>query len=349
MHRKYLSLYFFVFLVSTLGTLFVNALVDPLWYFKGNRFSHRNFPFDERGSKTQLFLKTKDQNYDCILFGSSRVTLLRESLFEENNCFNYAFSAGSASEFLQYANYISDQGVTPNKVYIGIDGSNFKPGLTQTDQSVTTLPVYRAYLSFDVLLFSLRILSGRYEGPRYYNSERNFESGVVTTLPDYQPKFRVRRSSVACDPSRIDIYRQIQQEFPEAEVVGFVPPISAWHLVNNLYHYGDLMDCYFSVVHQLAQEFETVYDFSIPSDITQNPANSYNGGHYYPDTQEKVAYIIQGRSEEFGVDVSQYSETEYRRLYLSSVEQFLTAQERRDLIRDDFQAEAPAAIDLAAQ
>ncbi|HEY9301247.1 MAG TPA: hypothetical protein VIQ31_33770 [Phormidium sp.] len=66
--------------LGTIGTL--NYLVDPLWYSSGNRLTGENFPFNERISKTNLFLRSNTQDYDCLIVGSSRVIALNSSEFK---------------------------------------------------------------------------------------------------------------------------------------------------------------------------------------------------------------------------------------------------------------------------
>src|SRR5438132_6171269 len=76
----------------------VNCLIDPLWYLRGNVLIEINYPFNERLSKLIHFLP-KMQDYDCIIFGSSRATLLPEETIKGYRCFNMAFSDGQASEY----------------------------------------------------------------------------------------------------------------------------------------------------------------------------------------------------------------------------------------------------------
>ena len=58
-------------------TLAINLLVDPLWHGAGNQLTHVNYAFNERLSKINLYLQRLGQ-YDCLILGSSRTTLLDE-------------------------------------------------------------------------------------------------------------------------------------------------------------------------------------------------------------------------------------------------------------------------------
>src|SRR5258708_19522075 len=90
----------------------VNCLIDPLWYLRGNVLTEINYPFNERLSKINYFLP-RMQSYDCIIFGSSRATLLPEEKIEGYHCFNMAFSDGQASEYQLYAQYLRHPALVP--------------------------------------------------------------------------------------------------------------------------------------------------------------------------------------------------------------------------------------------
>ena len=67
----------------------VNCLVDPLWYLRGNVLSEINYPFNERLSKLVRFLP-RMADYDCMIFGTSRATLLPEEKAKGYRCYNMA-------------------------------------------------------------------------------------------------------------------------------------------------------------------------------------------------------------------------------------------------------------------
>lgn len=342
MARRYLATYASLILFGLLGVFGLNWLTDPLWYGRGNRLSHKNFPFDERASKTNLFLRSNPEDYDCIIFGSSRGTLLRSSQFTENSCFNYAFSGSSIEEYIPYAQFVAERNPNIKKVYLGIDPENFKPSAGPEKFEVKQPDsIYRSYLSFDLFMFSIDSLLNPMPGPRYYNSQRNFESETVNNWPAYKPGFDMHESDQACDRDKVNRYGELAALFPNAEVIGFAAPVSSWHVINQLYAYGDVLDCYLEATHQLAQEFTAVYDFTMPSPTTQDPSKSYNGGHYYSPTIDRlIARIQQGEGSEtnaqtgesaFGTNPRDYSLEEYKSRYLAEIENFLVASDRTDL------------------
>ena len=77
-------------LLATVGLIVaacfaVNCLVDPLWYLRGNVLTGINYPFNERLAEIIRFLP-RLQEYDCIIFGTSRASLLPEEKIQGYHC-----------------------------------------------------------------------------------------------------------------------------------------------------------------------------------------------------------------------------------------------------------------------
>lgn len=317
------------FLLGSVAGL--NWLIDPLWYSHGNILTGENFAFNERITKTNLFLRTQEQqSYDCIILGSSRVTALRASEFEHHNCFNYALKGAEIPDFVSYANFLQEKGVEPEIVYVGVDGFNFvekerKEQLPLSIDSLQTQSLLQAYLSADVLLFSAMTLLGVSPDPGNYY-DRNFEPVDFAAPPVYEAKFYEPASLQKCDLSSVETFISLKEFFPKAEFVAYVPPRSAWSMINDTYGRG-LMDCYLSAFHELAQGYDAMYDFSIPSEVTKNPRNTFDGSHYSVTTNNLIAEVLQGQSSgDFGVRVDNYDFDNYRQIYRQQLRDFLAAE-----------------------
>src|SRR5271170_3701841 len=111
-------------LVIVAACFAVNCLIDPLWYLRGNILTEINYPFNERLAKLNRFLP-RMQDYDCIIFGSSRATLLPQNKIEGYHCFNMAFSDGQAGEYLLYARYLRQRGFAPRIVIVDVKREEF--------------------------------------------------------------------------------------------------------------------------------------------------------------------------------------------------------------------------------
>jgi hypothetical protein len=322
-------------LMTTLSLAIVGAInwsIDPLWYSHGNILTGKNFAFNERISKTNLFLRTKDAaNYDCIILGSSRVITMKVSTFNENHCFNYAMKGGETQDFVDYGRFVKEQGIDVKKVYIGVDGLNFVAGPKKKHtpfnvENIATPSFVHAYLSIDVLTFSLMTLLGLSPDPANYY-DRNFEPADFDDPPVYKPNFYKPLSEQQCDLSKVKSFTELKQTFPNAELIGFVPPRSAWSIVNDTYG-RNLTNCELQAFYQIGQVYDEMYDFSVPSAVTKNPKHTFDGSHYSVEINDRMAKVLQGQTVTFGLKIDDYSFDEYRDLYLKEVYQFLSENDR---------------------
>ena len=318
----------------------INWSIDPLWYSHGNILTGKNFAFNERISKTNLFFRTKEQvNYDCVILGSSRVTALRVSEFTQNKCFNYALKGGEIPDFVSYANFLKEEGIKPKVVYIGVDGLNFvekerkEKQPVQIDSLQTKSPL-EAYLSADVLLFSTMTLLGISPDPGNYY-DRDLEPVDFVNPPTYEPEFYKPASLQKCDLSSVKTFVSLKEFFPNAKFIAYVPPISAWSMINDTYNRG-LMDCHLSAFYELSENFDAMYDFSIPSEVTKNPELTFDGSHYSVKTNNRIAEILQGKSDDnFGIRIDKYSFNDYRTIYRQKLREFLVENDELERWNDN--------------
>ena len=72
-------------------------------------------------------------------------------------------------------------------------------------------------------------------------------------------------------------------------------------------------------MYELSGFINPLYDFSIPSSLTNRTDNTYDGKHYDIETNSLVAKRINGGESEFGLCLNDISKEEYRRLFYSSL------------------------------
>ncbi|MDZ8185259.1 MAG: hypothetical protein RMX96_10450 [Nostoc sp. ChiSLP02] len=317
-------------MVSTLLLLIgaVNLGVDPLWYNKGNKLNQVNVPYNERLTKTNLFLHSARQKYDCVIFGSSRVTLLGSKALKNNFCFNYSFSAATSEEIAKYAQYVKDKGINPKKVYVGIDAYNFtfdkKTSFKNKVEVAEPKPIYQPYIfSIDTLQMSLKTVFRLNTEIRFYDGD--FQGKIFENAPKYKPKLSNQKTQEKCNFQRIAYYRQIRNIFPNAKIIGYVPPISVWKLFNESYARG-LLDCQLQAIYEASKTYDLTYDFSYPSEITIRTDNTYDGSHYHPDVNNQIARVLEGEQAIFGIPIHQYRLNEYQQFHKNKLKEFLQKQ-----------------------
>lgn len=306
-----------------LGALGLNVLVDPLWYGGGNRLTRRNYEFNERVSKPNLFLQ-EPSRYDCLILGSSTSTIVHPSLLAPHRCFNFAFSAGKVSEFIAYASWLRAQGARPSLVIVGTDYVNFDPRAdVRVDvpdfiaKGEAPPPRWKSYLSLDALLWSVLALVGQSPYPKFY--DERFEVVVFPDAGTFNAE-ALRLSPRTLDPARAARFGELRAIFPEARWVGWMPPMSAWHIAE-LERTGSLPG-YIRSLHALTPVLDEVFDFSVPSEVTADPETTYDGRHYHNEVNTRATRRLAGQEDTFGVRVSGWTLEAYEALYQERLRAF---------------------------
>lgn len=336
MHKAYVGWMAFAWGAVCLFTFAINLAVDPLWYCQGNILTGVNFAFNERQAKMNQLLRNL-ASYDCLIFGSSRSTLLPASEFGPYRCFNLSFSGGQIGEFLAFAEYLRDAGIRPKLVIIGVDGFNFMEG--QTDP--LSIPSYitqkeappgliKTYLSVDSLLLSWRTLRDKSPLPRYYNNR--FEALIRTDAPPFRPEISLeaeglkridakQRDTRRFQPQKADLYKKLISIFPGARSIGYVPPVSAWHI--DVMEKNGSLQSYLDALYATSRLFSVFIDFSVPSTATWLTSNTYDGSHYSVSVNRQIAHTLLARDRtEWGIDLSELDEQSYARRYKKAITDF---------------------------
>ncbi len=349
-HVRYLLAAAATLLVLAGSVLTVNVLVDPLWFGAGNKLTGKNFAFNERHAKLNLFWQDPDR-YDCLILGSSRTTLLDARQISQATCFNFSFSGGLVGEFVALGRYLARAGIRPRLVITGVDAMSFQRQARMEDLPDFVLegrspPGWiRSYLSLDVLRFSLLTLRDRSPLPRFYGPE--FAAAIRPDAPTYRPRRGQGLSGAAGDgaagegragettpdpwlPGMVEDFRRIHAIFPGATHVGYVPPVSAWR-IEDLNAQGRL-ETLLPLVHQVSAGCSLFVDFAVPSPVTWDTSLTYDGSHYNLDVNRRIAAdlsrgLAEGRLFEdgFGQRVDGLSLEDYRRRYHDALQRFARA------------------------
>jgi hypothetical protein len=261
--------------------------------------------------------------------------LLNEKLIENYQCFNFSFSGGYIREFNAFADYAHKMGSSPKLVIVGVDNFNNQldrevnvPDFVKTHSKPPN--VIRTYLTLDSLEFSYRLLKQDPPHPRYY--DREFVGKIFPDAPTYSPELKDRNVggySIKAQNSegRLDTvrsYEKFRERFDSADIIGYVPPISAWRIASK--DQEQLTD-YLETVYAISRFISPLYDFSIPSDITMNPANTFDGSHYTVEINNLVLDRLNGKSTAFGIRVDEMTKDEYFEAFHLAIKDFLISIE----------------------
>jgi hypothetical protein len=329
--RRYLLYLCVIVLASCTGTLLLNCVVDPLWYFNGNMITGKNFAFNERVAKINQFLKNPER-YDCFMFGSSRSTLLDAGQIEGYNCYNFSFSDGRIGEYIAYASYLKRRGFYPKLVIVGVDNFVF-----QRVESKMTVPEFiehnteprsfiSSYLSLDALAFSIRTLLGLSPGNIYRYYAADFSPGILPNAPAYQPEegyLSMAPAQKTFYPRKARAYKRMTKVYPDAHFVFYVPPVSPQAI--RRYAENGVLDDYLQCLYAVSRLVPVLYDFSIPSFVTADTRRTYDGSHYDLDTNGLIAKTINTGDAAFGLKVNRLTFDTYRQRYLDATTSWSTA------------------------
>lgn len=304
----------------------LNLLVDPLWHFSGNRLSGQNMGFNERLSKLNRAARVV-AGKDCVIYGSSRATLLDPSLFPDRDCYNMAVSEGLSAEFPYYARFLMGQGLAARTVILGADDLSFFSGgeenLPAWLRAGESQPRWwQDYLSLDALEFSIRALAGNSPRPRYYREDfsiaiedeaRAYRPDPANLVPVGQgtnPPARIPNPDFLAD------YRRLLAMHSEATALIYIPPISLWRL-GAMIRRGEL-EAYLDSIHALSVLGRPVLDFSVPSAITADPTLTYDGSHYSLGVNGRIAEALRRQACGPCLRVDALSRDEYRARFVAA-------------------------------
>lgn len=317
--------------------MIINLIVDPLWMLNGNQVN-RNFVIRERLGKAHLFMGRADA-LDCVILGSSRVSLLDAARIEGHRCFNFAFSGGSVEAYIDYASWVAHFGGPIDQVIVGVDGYNLGSDSNgpETYDFIRDLErppsMIEQYANLAILRASLRAAMGYTYYHRAYNEE--FRGVFLDDVPVYElPKqlgekdARIPRSMIrhlgpfteAATP-RLERLRSI---FPDSRYIGYVPPLHpAWFAQMRV---QGTLDGYIDAMYAASRVFDTFYDFGLPHELNANPANTYDGSHYREAVNDRIAAVLSGSDFGYGIGVHGLERDEYRKAYYDALDKYSGTQ-----------------------
>jgi len=326
---------FIVWLLATVGVIVaacftLNCLVDPLWFLRGNVITEINFAFDERLARiNRLLPRLKD--YDCVIFGTSRATLLPEDKIVGHRCFNLSFSDGQASEYLLYAEYLRQRGFAPALLIVDVKRAELigpllpatVPEFIRTGESPPS--IFATYLSLDALNFSIRTLRGDSPHHRYYDKEFAGHLEIRSAKRHYKPAVPIKAQPAPFDvhPERADFYVQLRKKFPAAKAIGYIPPESAWRIA--AFSLTGQLDAYLAAIGTIAASYDQFLDFSYPSAMTESkaPADTYDGSHYSRAVNERVLAGLMANKSDQALDWRGQEPAAIVALYRERLAQFI--------------------------
>jgi len=305
------------------GTGLLNYLVDPLWFFGGDKVAPRNFPWDERIARLARF-SASDRDYDCYIFGASRVGMMSEHAVKGHRCFMVSFENASPRELIAYARYIKRHARRePDLVIVGVDDFDF---IDQADANLVPPAIledsvphfWDYYFSKDVTIWSIKTLLDQSPKARYFGKDL---TGQVRADAGTMPVLRMKLKPGQKWHMSLDSvaqYAKFREIFPKAHLAAYATPVSAQKIAQ--FQRTGLLPFYLEALQKTSVQFDEMYDFSIPSAITADPKLTYDGSHYQPAVSGRIAAAIRKHEPAFGIVLSGRPLEEITRLYADRLE-----------------------------
>ena len=328
--RTYLGWLLGTIVVIVAGCFAVNCLVDPLWYLRGNVLTGVNFAFNERLAAINRFLPRLGE-YDCVIFGSSRASLLPDENIQGYRCYNLSFSDGTAPEYVLYAKYLRERGYAPRLIIVDVKRVEFLgpqqavevPDFIRTGAPPTS--IFVSYLSLDALDFSIRTLRGDSPHHRHYDADFHAQLEVRSKRHNYNPKGPIKPAAAPFDvhAERAAAYVELRRQFPEARGIGYIPPESAWRIA--AFSLTGQLDPYLAAIGQVAPAYDEFLDFSIPSALTESKEGTYDGSHYSRAVNATVLAGLMAGQSDLAVDWRKQDLSAITALYHRRLAEFVEA------------------------
>lgn len=315
----------FVFLFLSLF-FFLNYIIDPLWYFKGNKISNINYVYNERLSKFNNFFYNNDnKNKDCLIFGSSISTTINEKNFTKNSCYNFSFSAGAIEEYDLYLNYLKLTGYLPKKIYLEL------PIFIKDDKIKIYKKFIHGNLNSEIVAFippvETQSLLEQYKQIKFNENIQNRTINVPSFIKNQNPPdtfwdhyftfnsfifsikslFKISNYTNAYDKNLIGFVRKNKSNFNKSfKKMKLNKKDLEMIILNRKF---------------LLNTFDEVYDFSVPDKKINDSINTYDGSHYFKDFISLIAFSMENSDHSYGLKVNdldfekKYQETyeEYRK------------------------------------
>lgn len=296
----------FIFIICPAIYIF---LVDPLWQWDHPwHLTRWHRPFNERMQKTN-YLASHKLNIDTLIVGSSRSSYINPEWLGTGNGFNYAVSSGKPSEFATHISYVKKRSKMPLRLVV-IESSfghalavdtTFEEPQKYIDDAEDWTKKYKNLFSRDTYklaknscrspLYNYYLYEGevlhsyRYPYREYANSTTK-EQEVSSQVDSYRKNAYNRAYDELFSEHLSDIHKALG----DTDFIVYTTPVSA-PMMCLMYDMGR-MDAYERWLRELVAEFERVYHFMYPNEITMDLDNFNDAHHPTEETTERLIQII---------------------------------------------------------
>jgi hypothetical protein len=305
---KKISLILLLILTGLLAcTAAIVAFFDPLCCTGMVSKNNRMIPvIDARLQKTNILIHNKN-NYNALLLGSSRVEQFKQKDFLPLRVFNYAAPAMYVDELKEYIDlFLRVNGRNPEIIFLGLDfyGSNVKmhrharpPGYyIKTCSSPLPLGTFLSYYS---LKYSLRMAFCERDGINYDRvtidklTEYGSREGAERLLEGDKVRYaEIFYGDYVYNSDYRPLLQSLKERYGQIRFVVFTTPetMQLFQVLVDEKRLGD----YERWLGDIVDVFGSVYNTMLPTSLTMNRDNFFDGNHLYPEKATPVVRLITG-------------------------------------------------------
>lgn len=302
--KKFIKLFFIGSLSIMSIVSVINWYVDPMWIFNHPQptISIKEV-FDERQQKTNL-LYFRSFDYEGVMLGSSKMTIVDQTKIKKHKIFNYAVNAMNLEEFNNFIEYAKKKNKKPFKVIIlGMDLCSIeKP---QDDNvydfkkliETTEDPFYKTkmLLSTDILSFSKTNVYFNLKESAYSHHFKIYGNQFIAYSIKKDPVLVKHKVDTYPKPKKgieynrdwyLNNLKKLKANNPDTNfIILTTPPTAPWF--NTLMLQEHTSESYRLWLKDMIEVFGHIYHFAYINAVTKDYPHTYvDPGHYSSDIGE---------------------------------------------------------------
>jgi len=327
--KKWIKLWIIITTIPLTFVGLINYIVDPLWTFDHkNILNSKQLHFNERQQKSNNVYFNGLDNFDGLLFGSSRSTFINQNEFINMNIYNYAIDSMQAFEYIDYLNFAKEiKGREFKYIIIGADFYNtndpsgkdlrFEEPSHYIQNSKELMYRYKMIFSIDLLKKSLKNIKANFVEPGIYYSSDNIKYRHKVSEYDRLNAYTkniIRHTKLfygknyTWNDKYFNMLKQMKKDNPSTQFIIFTSPVTAdlfVSILRNTKKYNEYQDW----IKGLVDTFDEIYCFMDVNSVTINHKNYPDDDHYYPSVAKILANKISTKNfniepKDFGVIVN---------------------------------------------
>jgi hypothetical protein len=301
--KKFVYISIICLLIILNSIVVINYFVDPYWSFNHSfKFNQFQRASNERQQKTNQIYFGKE-NYDSLLFGSSRITLFDKRELK-GKTFNFACSDMQPKEYKAFIDFaINEANQDIKTIYLGLDlyGSlsygvkKFNESKQYGNLTLSKFYRYKLLLSIDALNNSAHNIK-RFQKKALNTYNRNNIKTPFKLIGNNKNIFntseyiRYKYDPKERDPNFKNYLTELKEGYPNIKFVVFTTPVST-ALMDEIIK-NKLYPKYEAWLSDIVSVFGNVNNFMFKNKFSVQNKYFLDSNHAFPIYYKKIANVL---------------------------------------------------------